>query len=153
MKTYRFNAKLIKTNRGGYGVEFPYDVRAEFGTGGMVKVKAKIGGIDYRGSLTPMGGSNHMLIVLKDIRAKLGIKENDEINIEIKQDTEERVVIIPEDLMNLFKKNKKAKEIFDGMSYTHRKEYANWINEAKKPETRERRLIKTIDMLLENKHL
>lgn len=153
MKTYKFTAKLIKTNRGGYGVEFPYDVRAEFGTGGMVKVKTKIGGIAYRGSLTPMGGSNHMLIVLKDIRAKLGIKENDEINIEIKQDTEERVVTIPEDLMNLFKKNKKAKEVFDGMSYTHRKEYANWINEAKKPETRERRLSKTIEMLLEKKHL
>ncbi|MCZ7603477.1 MAG: YdeI/OmpD-associated family protein [Melioribacteraceae bacterium] len=153
MKTYKFTAKLIKTKRGGYGVEFPYDARTEFGTGGMVKAKAKIGGINYRGSLTPMGGSNHMLIVLKDIRAKLGLKENDEIKIEIKQDTEERVVIIPNDLQEILKENKKAKEVFDRMSYTHRKEYSNWINEAKKPETREKRLIKTLEMLLANKHL
>jgi len=39
------------------------------------------------------------------------------------------------------------------MSYTHRKEYVNWINEAKKEETRQRRLIKAIEMLLEKKHL
>jgi len=56
-------------------------------------------------------------------------------------------------LKNLFTKNKKAKEIFDELSYTHRKEYVRWINEAKRDETRERRLKKTIQMLIEKKHL
>ncbi len=153
MKNYKFTSVLHKTTRGGYGVEFPYDVKKEFGTGGMVKVKAKIGGVDYRGSLTPMGGQNHMLIVLKEIREKLGLTNGDKINIELSQDTEPRVVIIPDDLKRLFQKNKTAKDIFDGMSYTHRKEYVNWINDAKKDETRQRRLLKTLEMLLEKKHL
>ncbi|KUG26173.1 hypothetical protein ASZ90_004006 [hydrocarbon metagenome] len=122
MKNYKFTSVLHKTTRGGYGVEFPYDVKKEFGTGGMVKVKAKIGGVDYRGSLTPMGGQNHMLIVLKEIREKLGLTNCDKINIELSQDTEPRVVIIPDDLKRLFQKNKTAKDIFDGMSYTHHKD-------------------------------
>jgi uncharacterized protein YdeI (YjbR/CyaY-like superfamily) len=119
----------------------------------MVKVKTKISGIDYRGSLTPMGGGNHMLIVVKKIREELGVKEGDKLKIELAEDKAPRLVEVPVDLKKLFTKNKKAKEIFDEMSYTHRKEYVNWINEAKKEETRQRRLIKAIEMLLEKKHL
>lgn len=153
MKTYKFTSELRITERGGYGVDVPLDIRKEFGTGGMVKVKAKIGGIDYRGSLTPMGGSNHMLLVLKKIREELGVKEGDKLKIEFVEDKEPRVVKVPANLNKLFEKNKKAKEIFEGMSYTHRKEYVRWIEEAKRDETRERRLNKTIEMLLEKKHL
>lgn len=153
MKTYKFTAGLKKTLRGGYGVDVPLDVKKEFGTKGMVKVKTKISGIDYRGSLTPMGGGNHILIVVKKIREELGVKEGDKLKIELAEDKAPRLVEVPADLKKLFTKNKKAKEIFDGMSYTHRKEYVNWINEAKKEETRQRRLIKAIEMLLEKKHL
>lgn len=153
MKKFKFTSVLRITGRGGYGVDVPIDVREEFGTGGMVKVKAKIGDINYRGSLTPMGGKNHMLIVLKKIREELGVKEGDKLKIELIEDKEPRTVKVPDDLKRLFVKNNKAGEIFNGMSYTHRKEYVNWINEAKKEETRERRLKKTIEMLLEKKHL
>ena len=153
MKTYKFTSELKITERGGYGVDVPIDVKNEFGIRRMVKVKAKIGGINYRGSLTPMRGKNHMPIVLKKIREELGIVEGDNLKIEIVEDVEPRVVSLPDNLNKLFTKNKKAKEIYEGMSYTHRKEYVRWINEAKKEETRERRLQKTIEMLLEEKHL
>ena len=44
-----------------------------------------------------------------------------------------------------------AKELYEKMSYTHRKEYIRWIEEAKKEETRERRKIKMIEMILDGK--
>jgi len=58
---------------------------------------------------------------------------------------------VPEDVQELLNQNPKAKELYDSMSYTHKKEYIRWIEEAKKEETRERRKIKMIEMLLEGK--
>jgi uncharacterized protein YdeI (YjbR/CyaY-like superfamily) len=50
-----------------------------------------------------------------------------------------------------FKKDKDAKAFFDKLSYTHQKEYVNWIEEAKKVETRQSRILKTMDMLKQGK--
>ena len=58
---------------------------------------------------------------------------------------------IPEDVLEVFEKNKKAFEMYQKMSYTHRKEYMRWITEAKKPETRENRKVKLIEMILAGK--
>jgi hypothetical protein len=62
-----------------------------------------------------------------------------------------RVVTAPRDLQKLLAKNAKARAIFDGLSFTHRKEYVVWILDAKKPETRDARLTKTVDMLARGK--
>nr|WP_262901729.1 YdeI/OmpD-associated family protein [Chryseobacterium sp. OSA05B] len=64
---------------------------------------------------------------------------------------EERRVEIADDIASVFNENPDAKSLFDKMSYTHRKEYIRWIEEAKKPETREKRKIKMIEMILEGK--
>lgn len=56
-----------------------------------------------------------------------------------------------EDIALIFSENTTAKNLFDKMSYTHRKEYIRWIEEAKKPETRERRKVKMIEMILQGK--
>ena len=67
------------------------------------------------------------------------------------EDQEERIVEIPEDVLDVFEKNKNAFEMYQNMSYTHRKEYMRWITEAKKPETRENRKVKLIEMILAGK--
>ncbi|WP_228437839.1 YdeI/OmpD-associated family protein [Chryseobacterium sp. 7] len=56
-----------------------------------------------------------------------------------------------DDIVFVFNENPQAKDLFDKMSYTHRKEYIRWIEEAKKPETRENRKIKMIQMILDGK--
>ena len=66
-------------------------------------------------------------------------------------DRDNRIVTAPKDLQKLLAKNAKARAMFDGLSFTHRKEYVVWIVEAKKPETREARLTKTIEMLSKGK--
>jgi hypothetical protein len=62
-------------------------------------------------------------------------------------DRETRVVTAPKDLRKLLAKNAKARAHFDTLAFSHRKEYVVWIVEAKKPETREARLVRTIEML------
>jgi agmatine/peptidylarginine deiminase len=62
-------------------------------------------------------------------------------------DREKRVVTAPKDLRKLLAKNAKARAHFDTLAFSHRKEYVVWIVEAKKPETREARLVRTIEML------
>ncbi|MGA2297430.1 MAG: YdeI/OmpD-associated family protein, partial [FCB group bacterium] len=67
------------------------------------------------------------------------------------KDTEPRIVDIPEDLDEALNKNKIAKENFNKFSFTCQKEYAQWITEAKKEETRTRRLEKAIEMISQGK--
>jgi uncharacterized protein YdeI (YjbR/CyaY-like superfamily) len=98
-----------------------------------------------------MGGPNHMLIILKGIREQIRKTFGDEIQVSVELDTEERVIEIPKDLIKELKKDKEAKFFFDKLSYTHKREYVNWINEAKKEETRQRRVVKTIAMLKKGK--
>lgn len=149
-KKQTFSAVIQNAGGGGAFVEVPFDVEKEFGSK-KPRVKAMIEGVPYRGLLVRMGTECHLLIVLKSIREQIGKTFGDEITITVEPDTEERVIEIPKDLMKEFKKEKEAKAFFDKLSYTHRKEYVMWINEAKKEETRQNRIIKTIEMLKKGK--
>jgi uncharacterized protein YdeI (YjbR/CyaY-like superfamily) len=71
--------------------------------------------------------------------------------ITVEPDTAPRTIEIPKELVKEFKKDKDAQAFFDKLSYTHQKEYVNWINEAKKEETRQNRIGKTIEMLKQGK--
>jgi hypothetical protein len=131
-------------------VEVPFDVEEAFGSK-RPKVKAMIEGVPYRGLLTRMGGPNPILIILKEIREQIGKTFGDEIEVSVELDTEERLVEIPNDLSKELKKNKEVKAFFDKLSYSHKREYVTWITEAKKEETRQRRVLKTIEMLKEGR--
>jgi uncharacterized protein YdeI (YjbR/CyaY-like superfamily) len=78
----------------------------------------------------------------------LGKGPGDEIAVTVEADLEEREVEIPPELEELLRANPKAKEAFDDLSYSHRREHAMHVAEAKKPETRQRRASKTIETLL-----
>jgi hypothetical protein len=141
-----FTATIKNAGGGGAFVGVPFDVEAAFGSK-RPKVKAMIEGVPYRGILTRMGGDHHLLIILKGIREQIGKTFGDEVSITVEPDTEPRVIEIPKDLMKEFKKDKEAKAFFDKLSYTHQREYVTWINEAKREETRQNRIVKAIGML------
>ena len=132
-------------------IDFPYDVEELYGTKGQVKVKVTYDGIPYRGSLAKMGHHCHFLLVKIDIRKQLGKNPGDEVWVTVERDLEERVVEVPEDLEKLFEQHPEALEHYNTLSYTNRKEYARWITDAKRLETREKKNKKTIDMLLNKK--
>ena len=145
-----FTATIQNAGGGGAFVEIPFDVEKEFGSK-RPKVKAMIEGAEYRGTLVRMASEHHMLLILKGIREQIGKTFGDEIKVIVELDAEPRIVEIPKDLIKEFKKDKQAKTLFDKLSYTHQKEYVRWIEEAKKEETRQTRIIKTIEMLKKSK--
>ncbi len=148
MKKYKFKAQIqeARVGSGGAGVEFPFDVEAEFGTRGNVPVQATLNGVPYRGSLMNCGMERHTLGVLKSVRAKIDKGPGDTIDVVVWKDEEARTVEIPA----FFKKLLKSEGLlagFEKLSFTHRKEYVRWIEEAKKEETRQNRVAKAIAML------
>jgi hypothetical protein len=129
-------------------ISIPFDVEEVYGTRGQVKVKALFDGYPYRGILANMGTGSHILIVRKDIRQAIGKRVGDKVRVELEEDKEERIVEIPLELKAALAKSPKAKTFYDSLSYTNRKEYAVWIQDAKKAETKQKRLKETITKLL-----
>jgi len=145
-QNYQFRAIIENAGSGGAYVTIPFDVEKAFGKK-RVKVKATIDGEPYRGSLVRMGTPDHMLLVLKDIREKIGKTFGDEISVELEEDLEPRKVEIPPDLQQALDANPNEGAYFNGLAYSHRKEYVWWINEAKRDQTRQERIRRTIEML------
>lgn len=84
-KTYEFTAVLKKVpDIDGAYVEFPYDVREEFGRG-RVKVHATFDGVPYDGSLVRMGTPGHIIGVRKDIRAAIAKQPGDTVAVAIRE--------------------------------------------------------------------
>lgn len=147
-KKHTFTAIIQNAGGGGAFVEVPFDVEAAFGSK-RPKVKALIEGVPYRGTLVRMGSENHILIILKSIREQVGKTFGDEIKVSVEADVEERVATVPAELKRVFKSDKEAKSAFEKLSYSHQKEYVKWIEEAKKAETRARRVEQAIQLLKE----
>jgi len=149
-KKHTFSAEIKNAGGGGAFVEVPFDVEKTFGSK-RPKVKALIEGVPYRGLLTRMGGPNHILIILKGIRDQIGKTFGDEVKVTVEADTEPRVIEIPPELVKAFKKEKAAETYFKSLAYSHQREYVGYITEAKKEETRQNRIVKTIEMLKKGK--
>ena len=144
-----FKAKLTPTPRGGGGTLLPVPaaVAAELGLKGMPKVSAVIAGQPYRGSLMPMGDGTYCLGVLKSIQETAGVRQGDMVTVQLELDTTPRVVEIPADLAKAIGKNRNAQAAWEKLSFTNKKEMARSLEEAKKPETRERRLTAALEKL------
>ena len=144
-----FDGVIEAADRGGAFVLVPFDVKEAFGSG-RPKVRALIDGHEYRGSIADMG-QGHCLGIRKDVRAAIGKDVGDSVRIEVAVDTAPRVVEVPDELGQALAGAPEARTRFDTLSYTHRKEYASWVAEAKKQETRHRRAVKSVEMILAGK--
>ncbi len=130
---------------GGAWVEVPGAVVAALGGGGRIPVLATFDGVEYRGSIASMGGCM-ALGVLKGIRAELGKGAGDSVTVTVERDTAERTVDVPEDFAAALAEAG-VREAFDKLSFSHRREHVQAILDAKKPETRARRIAKALEML------
>jgi hypothetical protein len=144
----RFQVRLTSTPGGvGAYIHVPPRVAAELGLKGRPKIRAVIAGMPYRGSLMPMGDGTFGIGVLKAIQEAKKIDVGDTITVDLEIDTELRTVEPPPGLAAAFERNPGAAAAWEKLSYTGRKEIARSLEEAKKPETRERRLRAAIDRL------
>jgi hypothetical protein len=144
----RFQAVLRSDPTGsGTFIRVPPDVQARLGLKGRPKINSVIAGSPYRGSLMPMGDGSFCLGVLKSIQDAAGAKRGDTITVELELDTAPRVVEMPADLAKAVGRNKQAVAAWDRLSFTNKKEMARSLEEAKRPETRERRLAAAVEKL------
>lgn len=142
-----FDATIEAAGRGGAVAYVPFDVKGAFGSG-RPKIRALIDGHEYRGSLANMG-HGHFLPIRKDVRAAIDKDVGEEVHIEVELDTAPRVVEVPDELERALAGSKPAHERYESLSYTHRREFAEWVAGGKKQETRDRRAWKAVEMLLE----
>ena len=154
MKKKTFTIKLLKPDEveSAYFI-VPFNVQEEYGSKARVFVKGTIDGYPYRSSIAPMGNGKHAMLLNKDMRNAIGKTHGDIVEVEMERDDGERIINIPEDFQKALNLNIVVKNIFDTYAYTHRREYVNWINSAKKPETRQRRIIQAIDKISKQKKL
>jgi Bacteriocin-protection, YdeI or OmpD-Associated/Domain of unknown function (DUF1905) len=145
MARARFTARLRPSGRGagGHLVEVPDEVVAALGGRGRIPVRASFNGVPYRGSIVRMGGVM-MLGVTKAIMAEAAAGPGDLLDIVVENDEAPREVEVPQELSKALKRNPAAAAVWDGVSFSHRREYVGYIVEAKREETRARRVEKTI---------
>jgi hypothetical protein len=146
MGAQRFKATL-EQHGSGTVVVVPFDLKEAFGSG-RPPVRATVNGYTFRTTLVTMGG-RALLGVNRDVREAAGVESGQEVSVELARDDEPRIVEVPRDLAAALEGAPAARETFDGLSYTHRKEYLRWIEDAKRDETRSRRIAKAVEMLCE----
>jgi hypothetical protein len=134
-------------------LNIPLDISATFGSKGQVRVKGTINGYPYRSTALPRGDGSHYLVVGKSIRDQIKATQGDTVKVMLELDVEERRVDVPEDLAQALESLPLAKDVFNQLSYSHKKEYVNWVLSARQAETRQRRIEKALMLLAQGKKL
>jgi hypothetical protein len=149
----KFEAKLQGKGPGNAWtfLPIPFDVQKAFGTKARVPIVGTINGFSFRNSLMPEGDGTHSMMVNKELQKGAGATAGDTVVVVIELDKTPRSVTAPDDLKVLLTKNKAAQTSFTGLAYSHKKAFIDWIDSAKKPETRAKRLKETIEMLVAGK--
>lgn len=152
MPEQRFTAELHDSGRGGgRWLEVPFDPKEVFGES-RPPVAGTLNGAPFRGRLSVYGGKAY-LGLNREVRDAAGIDVGDSVDVVLDRDDAPREIEIPNELLVAFERDTAARAAFDKLAFTHRREYARWIAEAKKEETRERRVAKALEMLKAGKTL
>jgi hypothetical protein len=109
-------------------------------------VVATINGYTWRTSVARMGGE-FLLGLNRDVRQGVGAEAGDSVEVEISLDTAPREVDVPEALARALEGDPVANAKFNALAYTHRKEFARWVEDAKRDETRQRRVEQALEMV------
>ena len=142
----RFHAILELHGKTATGIRVPAEVVDGLGAGGKPAVLVTIGGYTYRTTIATRG-DRYLVGVSAENRAGAGVAAGDEVEVEIQLDTEPREITVPPDLAEALGADAQARQFFDGLSYSQKRWYVEPIDQAKKPETRERRVAKAVEML------
>jgi hypothetical protein len=155
MSEHCFEARLVRPDAPGSWtfVNVPTAVSRALGTRGRVPVTGTVNEVPLTGSLMPNGEGGHFLVVNKTLREKAGVDAGDRVAVVLRVDTAERRVELPAELAEALAADAEARRAFERFSYSHQKEYVDWVGEAKKEQTRRTRAQKALEMVREQKRL
>ncbi len=145
-KEIRFRAMLEK-GQGWLCLYLPKSAGRKIGTRGKVPVVGTINGVPIRTSVFPTSRGQHMMLVNKQMQKTSGVMAGDCVSLVLAIDDTPRIMEVPLDLERTLKSSRPLWEAFDRMSYSHKREWVDWINSAKKQETRARRIAKVFEKL------
>ncbi|MEZ0229615.1 MAG: YdeI/OmpD-associated family protein [Planctomycetota bacterium] len=143
-----FEGKLESQPWGGSFIRLTRALSGRFPGRGSVRVKGTVGGVPVKSNLMPEGEGIRCLGVHKATIAEGGFTAGDALQVVLELDDAPREVEVPEDFAKALGKHRAA---FDALAYSHRREHVDAILEAKKPETRERRIAKAVEMIKSRK--
>ena len=103
-------------------------------------------GQPFRSTVAVYGGRSY-LPVNRALREAAGVAAGDAVVIELEADDQPRTVDPPPDLAAALAEDPEARAAFAGLSFTHQREYAEWVAEARREATRRRRVDQTVQML------
>jgi hypothetical protein len=128
------------------GISVPPEIVAALGKGKKPPVKVSVNGYTYRSTVAAYGDV-FMLPLSQEHRKAAGVKAGDEVEITLELDEEPRTVDVPDDLAAALAQKPGAREAFDRLAYSKRKEFVRQVNEAKAQETRERRIAGIVEKM------
>jgi Bacteriocin-protection, YdeI or OmpD-Associated/Domain of unknown function (DUF1905) len=147
MPMREFEATLEAAERGpGCGVRLPFDPKTVLGRARAPVVVAVDDHEPFRTTIAVYGGAA-WIGLRRDQREAFGVGPGDRVRVRVARDDAPREVEVPEELARALAQAPDAARAYEGLSYTHRKEYARWVGEAKRPQTRETRAAKAITLL------
>jgi hypothetical protein len=150
----KFDAVLVaKGPKGAWThMTVPFDVHKTFGTKARVPVAGTINGHPFRTSIMPNGDGTHYMAITKEMQTGAKARAGQSVHVVMAVDTQTRTVEVPEDLTAALASHPELAETFTAFAYSHRKEFVDWITQAKRPETRARRVEKSLEMIAAKKH-
>ena len=142
MPAKTFTVELERVQKTATMFRVPFDLEGAFGRA-RPPVKVTIRGHTWRTTPGVYDGVGH-IVVYRAVKAATGVDAGDRVRVRMKLDTEPRRVAVPRDLADALAADERAEIAFASMSFTHRREYVEWVEEAKRPETRARRIASTV---------
>lgn len=142
----RFDAELRLNGKTATGIPVPPGVLDGLGGGRRPRVAVSLNGYAFQTTLGTMSGEV-LIPVSAAIRAAAAVEAGDRLSVEIELCTEPARVSVPDDLRAALAAEPAARAFFDGLTPSQRRAYAEPIEQAKKPQTRQRRLDQTMDAL------
>jgi hypothetical protein len=142
----KFKTVIIQSGKTATGIEVPPEVVAGLGSSKKPPVRVTLKGYTYRTTVATMGGK-FMVGVSEDVRQHAGVGGGQTVDVTMELDTEPREISVPDDMQRALDKDKAAKKTFEGLSYSNKRRLVEPIVAAKAPETRQRRIEKTVCLL------
>jgi hypothetical protein len=142
----KFRATIQLHGKTATGIQVPDDVVAALGSGKRPPVRVTIGKHTYRSTIAPMGGV-FLVGVSAENRSAAGVAAGDDVEVTIELDDAPREVVIPADFAAALDEQPDARGTFEKLSYSHKRQHVLAIEDAKTPETRQRRISKSLGML------
>lgn len=144
-----FEAPLVKPDEPGAWTYLvvPFSVEDVYGTRAQLKVLGSIDDCEFQGTLMPRGDGTHFLVVKAAIREKIQKGSGDSVQVRLEKDDGKREIECPSDFELALKLQPAAEAQFKTLTYSHKKEYIDWIEGAKRASTRQNRILKAVQKL------